>query len=194
MSGHHLILGQLTDYISGQTLDDTLDERLRQKIGRLLVEDNGYPKHCITPRYELEIRSNHRCARLLITYIVKVCDRIAMLIQFGPGSLVTRHRPALAMARLVADYQVPLVVVTNGESADILAGHSGAALGTGLENIPSWNALLQMVQTQVWSHVPPEQIEMETRILMAYEVDGRCPCDESVCTITATSPDKGTRP
>ena len=37
MGGHHLILGKLTDFISGEILDDTLDERHRQKIARLLV-------------------------------------------------------------------------------------------------------------------------------------------------------------
>ena len=36
------------------------------------------------------------------------------LLTFGPGSIVSRERPALAVARLVAPYQVPVVVVTNG--------------------------------------------------------------------------------
>ena len=38
MSGHHLILGTLTDVVTGETIDDTLDERYRQKIARLLLE------------------------------------------------------------------------------------------------------------------------------------------------------------
>ena len=37
MSGHHLILGELDDLISGETIKDTLDERYRQNIAELLV-------------------------------------------------------------------------------------------------------------------------------------------------------------
>lgn len=183
MNGHHLILGQLTDYISGRTLDDTLDERHRQLVGRLLVEKKGYAKAHITPRHEIAVRTDKKCARLLITYLVHPSHRIAMLIQYGPGSLVTRHRPALAMSRLVADYQVPVVVVTNGEQADILSGKSGKIINTGLKNIPDFDVLTDLSERHAWNPISRERIEMESRILMAFEVDDRCPCDESTCTI-----------
>ena len=183
MNGHHLILGQLTDYISGDTLDDTLDERHRQSLGRLLVEQKGYAKAHITPRHTLEVRTENKCARLLITYLVRPSRRIAMLIQYGPGSLVTRHRPALAMSRLVADYQIPVVVVTNGERADILSGQNGKVMNTGLENIPDFDELTELSARHTWDAVSRERIKMESRILMAFEVDDRCPCDESTCTI-----------
>ena len=42
MNGHHLILGELTDTITRETLADTHDERQRQKLARLLVEKKGY--------------------------------------------------------------------------------------------------------------------------------------------------------
>jgi hypothetical protein len=177
-------LGTLTDYISGETLDDTLDERHRQLIGHLLVEQKGYRKRQITPRHELEIRIPDKCARLLITYIVKIENRVAMLIQYGPGSLVTRHRPALAMARLVAQYQIPRVVVTNGEQADTLDGSNGQLLKTGLENIPNCDELDRLAQQHPWNAISRERAQMESRILMAYEVDDRCPCDDSTCTIS----------
>lgn len=183
MSDHHLILGQLTDYISGETLDDTLDERYRQLIGRLLVEQKGYPKEQIIPRYELEIRVEKKCARLLITYIVEREDSIAMIIHYGPGSLVTRHRPALAMSRLVADYQVPVVVVTNGEQADILNGLNGAIINTGLEKIPDYDELAALSKQHGRQAIDRQRAEMESRILMAFEVDDRCPCDDSTCKI-----------
>lgn len=183
MNGHHLILGQLTDYISGHTLDDTLDERHRQLVGRLLVEQKGYAKAHITPRHALEVRTENKCARLLITYLVRPIHRIAMLIQYGPGSLVTRHRPALAMSRLVADYQIPVVVVTNGEQAHILSGQNGRIIDTGLENIPGFDELTDLSARHTWDPISRERIEMESRILMAFEVDDRCPCDDSVCTV-----------
>jgi hypothetical protein len=177
-------LGQLTDCISGETLDDTLDERHKQQIGRLLVEQKEYKKQDITPRHELEFRVDGTCARLLITYMVRLAGQIAMIIQYGPGSLVTRHRPALAMARLAAGCQVPVVVVTNGEQADILDGTTGRVEGTGLDNIPSRTQLTGRVKEHARAVIAPERTVMEARILMAFEIDDRCPCDDSVCTLT----------
>jgi hypothetical protein len=181
MGGHHLILGKLNDFISGETLDDTLDERHRQKIARLLVDRKGYLKSDITPRHELKIDVEDRCARLRVSFTVSLDRFIAMVIQYGPGSLVTRHRPTLAMARLIQARQVPVAVVTNGEDADILDGASGKIIAAGLDAILSKDQLSTMVGTRQWETVPSRHREMEARILMAFEVDGRCPCDDSVC-------------
>lgn len=182
MNGHHLILGQLTDFISGRTLDETLDERHRQQIGRYLVRTKGYAKSDITSRHELNFEVDGRCARLLITYTVAIDQRIGMIVQYGPGSLVTRQRPALAISRLVAGYQIPVVVVTNGEQADILDGDSGRQTGSGIEAIPSRDQLSEICNRSIWTTISQERYEKESRILMAFEVDGSCPCDDSVCT------------
>ncbi len=183
MGGHHLILGELTDCINGEVLDDTLDERYRQQIGQRLIDEKGCAKADITPRYELDFNVGEKCARILVTYIIKYDTRITMLIHYGPGSLVTRHRPALAMSRLVADYQVPVVVVTNGEEADILNGADGTVLDTGLDRIPDVDALSDIAGQHKWDIIDTERKEMESRILMAYEVDDKCPCDDSTCKI-----------
>jgi len=183
MSGHHLILGELTDGINGEVLEDTLDERYRQMIGRRLVDQKGYARSEITPRYALDFNVGEKCARILVTYIIEHDTRITMLIHFGPGSLVTRHRPALAMSRLVADYQVPVVVVTNGEDADILSGVDGRVMETGLEHIPDAVTLGGIAGQHKWETIDAERKEMEARILMAYEVDDKCPCDDSTCRI-----------
>jgi hypothetical protein len=183
MNGHHLILGQLTDFISGQKLDDTLDERYRQQIGHYLVQTKGYATSNITSRHELTFEVDNRRARLLITYTVALGRKIGMIVQYGPGSLVTRHRPTLAMSRLVASYQIPVVVVTNGKQADILDGDSGRQIGTGLEAIPKRDQLEEICSRVIWTTITDVRVEKESRILMAFEVDGSCPCDDSICTI-----------
>jgi len=182
MGGHHLILGQLIDFITGETLDDTLDERYRQKIARLLVTQKGYLLSDISPRHKLEIRVGQRCAQLQISFTVTLKQRIAMVIHYGPGSLVTRHRPTLAMSRLVKPYQVPVAVVTNGEQADILDGATAKIIATGLDQIPAKEQLTAAHVKHNWETIGSQRREMETRILMAFEVDDRCPCDDSVCS------------
>ena len=183
MSGHHLIIGQLTDYISGKSLDDTLDERYRQKIAQILVTQKNYDKTDITPRHELILKIDKRCARLWITYSIVVDNRVAMIIHYGPGSLVTRHRPTLAMSRIVETYQVPIIVVTNGESADIIDATSGKLMATGLNQIPNRHQLAAIGAKHLWETISPKRREMEARILMAFEVDDRCPCDDSICNL-----------
>lgn len=55
MSTHHLILGETVDFITGQQIVDTHDERARQKIARFLVENKSYPKEDIEPRREIPL-------------------------------------------------------------------------------------------------------------------------------------------
>ena len=125
MSGHHLILGSLTDLVTGETLEDTLDERCRQKIARLLLDEKGFRRTEIEPRRELLLQAGERRAVIRVDFIVRLKGRALMVIRFGPGSLVSRERPTLAVSRLIEGYQIPLAVVTNGEEAEILDGESG---------------------------------------------------------------------
>ncbi|RJQ86509.1 MAG: hypothetical protein C4519_01985 [Desulfobacteraceae bacterium] len=182
MNNHHLILGRLVDFITNRTIDDTHDERYRQKLARLLVMEKGYAKSDIRTGRSVNVRGKNKSARVPVTYIIELEGRDAMLIQYGPGSLVTRHRPALALGRLAAPYQIPLVVVTNGEAADILEGASGKITAAGLAHIPSKEQLILALRVNAWEPVSAQRAEMEARIIMAYEVDDRCPCDNSVCS------------
>jgi hypothetical protein len=104
-----------------------------------------------------------------------------MIIKYGPGSLVTRHRPVLAASRVVAPYQIPVAVVTNGEDAEILEGSSAKVLSRGLNTIPSKTELHKLTAGFNFSIIPPERAAMESRILYCYEVDDSCPCDEDIC-------------
>jgi hypothetical protein len=106
-----------------------------------------------------------------------------MIIKYGPGSLITRHRPALAASRLVAPYQIPIVVVTNGEDADVIDGLTGKIIARGLELIPAKSELLQIVKKIGFDRISVKQAEMESRILYAFEIDDSCPCDDTVCRL-----------
>ena len=183
MGGHHLILGEIKDFITGEILPDTHDERYRQEMARFLVTRKGYPRTAIHPRQLLIVAADNRRGRLWVDYTITVGDHTAMVIKYGPGSLVTRYRPALAVARLVTSCQIPLVVVTNGESADILDGTTGKLMASGFDRIPSWQDLLQHVIRAEFSPISPKRAEMEARIVYAFEIDGSCPCDDTACRI-----------
>lgn len=183
MDGHHLILGELVDYITGETIADTHDERYRQKLAHLLVAGKGYPKEAIKPRCGLLVSAGNKKAIIKVDFQITLSGKICMIIKYGPGSLVTRYRPALAASRLIAPYQVPVVVVTNGETAEILDGSTGTVLSHGLDAIPSRPDLVQQVAQKRFDLISATRAEMESRILYAFEVDGCCPCDDSVCKL-----------
>lgn len=169
------------DFISGRTIDDTHDERYRQKIAKTLVDDKGYAKSEIVAQAPLVVAIEGKCWRVPITFTVSPAGVTAMIVHYGPGSLTTRHRPALAMGRLIAPHQIPVVVVTNGEEADILDGASGRVEATGLSNLPHRQELCDRLDKTPPALLDARRTRMEARIVIAYEVDDRCPCDDTVC-------------
>jgi len=183
VAGHHLILGEATDYLTGEILADTHDERYRQKVARLLVEDKGYARKEIHPRWPLRVAAGEKGAVLTVDFKIVLSGKDAMVIRYGPGSLVTRRRSVLAVSRLLSPYPIPIAVITNGEDAEVLSGREGKLLGQGLASIPRREALLEIIARHLFDPLPPLRIEMEQRILYAYEVDGACPCDDTICRL-----------
>lgn len=183
MNGHHLILGETSDYITGGVLPDTHDERYRQKIARLLVERLGYEKSEIIARKQLIVTTGNKNAGIAIDFMVSSGDKFGMLIKYGPGSLTTRHTPTLAMACLVFGYQIPIAVVTNGEDAEILDTVTEKVIARGMDQIPNRSRLAKRVARYEFSPVLKKRMEMAARIVYCYEIDGACPCDTTVCRL-----------
>jgi len=183
MGGHHLILGELADILTGETLKDTHDERHRQSLARFLMEAKGFEAQEIRPRTDLRIRAGSHEAVVRVDFRILLLERVVMVVKYGPGSLVTRRRPAIAASRLLAPYQVPLVVVTNGRDAELVETASGKLLGEGLDSIPSRGELLRRFDRLPFPPVPDRVRELESRILYAYEIDDSCPCDDTVCRL-----------
>lgn len=181
MGGHHLILGDLRDYVTGEKRQDTHDERYRQKIARLLVEVKGFRREHLTARVPLLVRARGREALVRLDLTVALDGKVVMLVKYAPGSLTTRHQVALAAARLLGPFQVPFSVVTNGEDADVLDNKTAGVVSRGLDGIFSRQVLEERLRSHRMVTVAPPHREMAARILYAYEVDGRCPCDDTVC-------------
>jgi hypothetical protein len=106
MSTQHLILGKLTDFVTGRTIVDTIDERARQKIARFLVEQKGYSKDDIETRRTLPLTLDGDKGAVKVDFVIRLDDKAFAIVMFGPGSVVTRERSTLAVARLVEQYVV----------------------------------------------------------------------------------------
>ncbi len=183
MNGHHLVLGEQIDFLTETVLTDTHDERYRQKVARYLVQAKGFHKDEITPRCAVQAEAGEKRAIVTIDFKATLSGRDVMVIRYGPGSLVTRRRPALAASRLLSPYQIPVVVVTNGEDAEVLRGEDGKVLSQGFDSIPGRSEMLMSIGGYPFGPITSERMQLERRILYAYEVDGACPCDDSICRL-----------
>lgn len=175
-SGHHIVYGELKDYLTGEILPDTDDERLRQQLASFLVEEKGFDKDTLKPRLFIETNFNNQYVKSTIEFTLEVQNRQVMVIRYGPGSLVTRERPAIAAARILnKDYQIPLTVVTNARDAEILNSYSGKVLATGLENIPNMAKIEEILADLVFEPLADAtQYEKEARILNVFDVEICC--------------------
>ena len=173
---HHLIYGTLRDYLTGEELTDTDDERYRQQISRMMVEERGYYKHELEPRLYIETLFTRNFVRSTIDLTVNFDGKQFMIIRYGPGSLVSRERSALAAARVLnGEYRIPLAVVTNGRDALLLDTITTKVLKEGMEAIPTRAEALELFPNLIF--LPPqdeEKLLREKRILNAFDLERCC--------------------
>ena len=124
-----------------------------------------------------------RRAIIPVDFLITLSGRVGLLVKYGPGSLVTRHQPAIAAARVICPYQIPVAVVTNGEDAHLLNTVSGEVTGEGLESIPQKKDLVRVLENHDFNALPIKMVEMANKIIYAFEVDGSCPCDTDICRL-----------
>ena len=173
---HHIIYGMCDDYVTGESIVDTDDERYRQKLARFLVEEKGFAKTDLTMRQTIDTLFNQQFVTSKIDITVSLNDKCFMILRYAPGSLVTRERSAVAAARVLRDdYQIPLAVVTNGEDAEVVDTHTGKIVGQGMSGIPGRQEAEKMWDELKFTPFTDEKRrEREMRILNAFDVQICC--------------------
>ncbi len=173
---HHLVYGTLHDFLNGEELTDTDDERIRQNLSKWMVREKGYNPNELEPRLYIETLFAKSFVRSTIELTVSHFSKQFMIIRYVPGSLVSRERAAIAAARVLnPEYRIPLAVVTNGEDAELLDTTSGKILGNGLQSIPNRSGAEEVFSTL--SFLSPQDLqtrEKELRILNAFDVERCC--------------------
>jgi hypothetical protein len=170
-----VILGKLSDYLTGRTIDDTEDERHRQKVARFLVAEKGYLKTDIRVQRELPVMVDGGTWVVRLDFCVVLEGKTVLIVRFAPGSLVSRERPALAAAMLLEPYRIPYAVVTNGNDAHLLDTASGDVIGQGLAAIPSRAELVAQLSSLGFDPISETRLEKERRILFMFEAVATCP-------------------
>jgi hypothetical protein len=173
---HHLVYGTLHDYLTGEELVDTDDERTRQELARWMVEEKGFAKADIEARRSIETLFATQFVRSNITLTVSLDGKRIMIIRYAPGSLVSRERSAIAAARVLEEvYQIPLAVVTNGRDAELLETARGQVIAAGMAGIPDYEKARELFPTLIFrERLDPAKRERELRILNAFDVEICC--------------------
>jgi hypothetical protein len=186
-SGHHLVYGDLQDYLTGKLLPDTDDERIRQSLARLLVEQLGYSKEELEPRLTIDSCFNNNQTRTLIELTARINGHRLFILRYGPGSLVTRETAAVAAARILDPaYRIPLAIVTNGRDAELLETNRGTVLAVGMACIPDRLQAEKMVREYIFEpYNDPERRDKALRILNVF--DQEVCCHGSTCTQEGTT-------
>jgi len=174
--GHHLVYGVLHDYLTGEELPDTDDERIRQNLARMLVEEKGYDRSELEPRLTIETLFNHTFVRSIIDLTIRIDEKRLFILRYGAGSLVTREKAVIAAARVLdPDYRIPYGVITNGRDAEFIDTATGQVLATGMEGIPDRQRAGQLRAEAVFEpYTDPRKREKALRVLNAFDLEVCC--------------------
>ncbi|MCK9175639.1 MAG: type I restriction enzyme HsdR N-terminal domain-containing protein [Desulforhopalus sp.] len=169
---HLLSYGKLNDFLTGEEKVDTDDERVRQQLARMLVEEKNFAREELLGGEIITTTISGRAVTSFLDLIAFCGETPLMVLRCAPGSLVSRERSAIAAARVWhPQFCLPLAVVFNGQDAEVLETDSGRVLRHGLHSLPSREMLEQQ-----WLPCPllpgpsGAKRERELRILNAFDL------------------------
>ena len=172
--------GVLSDYLTGEARDLTTYEDLRQALARFLVEEKGYARQALVPRFSIRYEAGgseyHREADIAV---ISPSGQALLLLLFCSGQVHTYARELMAMCRLALPSPCPLGVVTDMREAELVSSASGSILAQGLVALPAPFELETLAASHALAPPGAERRDREGRILHAYTGLLKTCCGES---------------
>ena len=157
--------------ILNQELDDgeNLATAARKTVEYLLLEKKGYAREEVRKQVVFDVILGQETAHSSVDFLVTVEGKKAMVIKCASGSLSSRERQAVAAARLLGSPPVPIAVVADPATAEVLDTMTGKVIGEGFGAIPVRAQILVVMSGKEPKPLSPERIEKEKRILLAFD-------------------------
>ena len=172
--------GVLADYLTGEARDLTTYEDLRQALARFLVEEKGYARAALVPRFSVRYEAGgQEYSREADIAVVSLSGQALLLLLFCSGQVHTYARELMAMCRLALPSPCPLGVVTDMREAELVSSVSGAILAQGLAALPVPFELEALAGKHAPASLDAERRDREGRILHAYTGLLKTCCGES---------------
>lgn len=112
--------GYIKDYVTGKLVQDTPEERVRQKIEHLLVDELGYGKFEIDVEKEIEVSIGRRKISPRADLIVRVGVTPVMVIETkAPEEDITIYRDQAKSYAKVHKPSIPIAVLTNCTNTEV---------------------------------------------------------------------------
>jgi hypothetical protein len=159
-----------------QELEDgeSLAAEARNMVSYLLLEKKGYLPEDIEKRVVFEVKLGQETAYSSVDFLISVSGKRAMVIKCAAGSLSSRERQAVAIARLIGSPPVPVAVVADPVNAEVLDVATGKVVGEGFGAIPVRDRIVEMLSEYSTKPLSLERLEKEKRILLAFDAIRCC--------------------
>ncbi len=160
---------EVIDYVTGERVPDIGSEANRQAVERFLVEEKGWRREQIHVDAPFDLTIDGEIYLATLDLLVSCGERNVMAVKCCAGSLLSREREILAAARLAADYQIPLAVVSDGRDALVIDTLTGKHLGEGMTAIPSRSEVESQIATYRFQPLDGRRIRGEKLIFRSYD-------------------------
>ena len=146
----------------------------RKLIGYLLRDKKGFGPEDVRQGLAFEVTLGQEVFWSSADFLVSVNGRMGMVIKCAAGSLDSRERQAVAAARVIASPPLPIAVVADPVTAEVLDVSSGKVTGEGFGAIPTREQLEAMMNEKVTLPLDAKRLEKEKRILLAFDAIKCC--------------------
>ena len=159
----------IVDFVTGKTVPEIGSEANRQQVERLLVEDKGYLKEDIEVDVDIVIDIAGTRYGSAVDLVVSVNKKRVIAIKCAAASLGSREREILSASRLLEPYQMPLSVVSDGQTAIVMDTVTGKKLGEGLNAIPTKTDMENRLVGMALVPLSEKRMEKEKLIFRSYD-------------------------
>jgi hypothetical protein len=146
----------------------------RKMIGYLLRDKKGYGPEEVRKSLAFEVTLGNETFWSSADFIVSVNGRMGMIIKCAAGSLDSRERQAVAAARVIASPPLPVAVVADPMTAEVLDVATGKVIGEGFGAIPTREKLKVILHENAMKPLDAKRLEKEKRILLAFDAIKCC--------------------
>ena len=182
---HEISLGYtIKDYLTGEDIEATTYEDLRQAIVKMLVERKGYPKNNIKTKVEIKFDIDNKPYVTKVDIVVYDDDKKPLVvILFCAGEVETYVSECVSAARLLPDGPAKLGIVTDTKRAILVRVVDKEILQQkDYYAIPDWDTLIKICEKTPKFRMTPEKKRLEERKLYALS-ELKCVCRDDTCKL-----------
>ncbi len=165
---HEVSLNQvITDYLTGDSIELTTYEDIRQSLARFLVEEKKYPLENIRSKYPLELDLGKERYIIHVDFVIYHQEKPVLILAFCPGAVSTFITQYLCLARIFPGSPVPYVIVTDSKDASLMKVRTKKEICRGYNCFPMWDELVKMAEEAGSFTITGERLEKDKRVAYA---------------------------